>query len=138
MISSTLLQTFPASCQADARMLRTRFGQADTYVGCCVTGIVHGRPVFDQAGEQKLDALFERAGHVKVVVFGSAFECPIRFHQELQQVPADTALCFAFGDAAALEEALPLLRPQYTGGVLERCGSLEGVGVAELVAARAA
>ncbi len=119
-------------------MLRTRFGQVDTYVGCCVTGTEHGRPVFDPIGEQMLDALFERAGQVKVVVLGSAFECPIRFHQELQQVPADTALCFAFGDAAALEEALPLLRPQYTGGVLERCGSLEGVGVAELVAARAA
>jgi len=138
VISSTLLQTFSASHPADARVLRTRFDGKETFVGCCVTGIDLGRPVFDLAGEQMLDALFERAGQVKVVVLGSAFECPIRFHQELQRVPADTALCFAFGDAVALEEALPLLRTQYTGGVLERCGSLEGVGVAELLAARAA
>jgi len=75
VISSTLLQTFSASHPADARVLRTRFGGKEIFVGCCVTGIELGRP---------------------------------------------------------------LLRPQYTGSVLERCGSLEGVGAAELLAARAA
>lgn len=138
MIRSTLLQTFFASCHADARLLRTRFGAKEIFVGCCAAGVEQGRPVFDSAGEQMLDALLERAEQVKVVVLGTALECPIRFHQELQRVPFGTALCFVFADAALLEQVLPLLRPEYTGGVLERCGSLEGAGVAELLAARAA
>lgn len=92
--------------------------EKEVFVGCCVA-VQGDSAVLCANGEHVQAALQARCGEVRRVVFSTALECPIRFHQELAAAAAGSALCFVFPDLTVLEQGTALLRPHCTEGVLQ-------------------